>query len=89
MIDSRGEIDLWWLKWVVSWEVDIQEEDTTGVRRVIGSHDGSLPMVLIFLINWSSRTVGGWVLTEVDKFFLNSLDGRHKIQVIGYLINKL
>jgi len=32
MIDPGGEIDLWRLEWVVSWEVDVQEENTTGVR---------------------------------------------------------
>jgi len=77
MIDPGGEIDLWWLEWVVGWEVNVQEEDTSSIRWVIRSHDGSLPMVLILLVNWTSRAVGGWVLTEIDKFFLNSLDCRH------------
>jgi len=31
VVDSRGEVDLWWLEWVVSWEVDVQEVDTTSV----------------------------------------------------------
>jgi len=32
VIDSCGEVDLWWLEWVVSWEMDVQEENTSGVR---------------------------------------------------------
>ena len=78
MIDPGGEVDLWWLEWVVSWEVDVQEEDTTSIWWVIRSHDGSLPVVLILLIDWSSGAVGWWILTEIDKFFLNSLDSWHK-----------
>jgi len=77
MIDPGGEIDLWRLEWVVSWEVNVQEEDSSSIGCVIRSHDGSLPMVLILLVNRSSGAVGGWVLTEIDKLFLNSLDCRH------------
>ena len=32
VVNSRGEIELRWLEWVVSWEVDVQEVDTTGIR---------------------------------------------------------
>ena len=28
MVDAGGEVDLWWLEWVVCREVDGQEEDT-------------------------------------------------------------
>jgi len=31
VIDSRCEVDLWWLEGVVSWEVDVKEEYTTGI----------------------------------------------------------
>lgn len=34
MVDSGGEVDLRWLEWVVCWEVDGEEEDTTRVWRV-------------------------------------------------------
>ena len=77
MVDSCGEVDLGWLEWVVSWEMDVQEVDTSGIRRIIWSHDGCLPVILVFLINWSSGAVGGWIFTEIDEFFLNSLDGWH------------
>jgi hypothetical protein len=32
VVDSCGEVDLGWLEWVVSWEVDVQEVNTTGIR---------------------------------------------------------
>jgi len=31
VIDSRCEVDLWWLEGVVGWEVDVKEEYTTGI----------------------------------------------------------
>ena len=77
MVDSSGEVDLSWLEWVVGWEVDVQEVDSSSIRRVIRSHDSGLPVVLILLVNWSSGAVGWWVFTEIDKFLLNSLNCRH------------
>ena len=77
MVDTGGEVDLGWLEWVVSWEMDVQEINTTGVRRVIWAHDGSLPVVWILLIDRSGGAVGWWVFTEIDKFLLDSLDGWH------------
>ena len=75
VVDSRGEVDLGRLERVIRGEMDVQEEDTTGVRRVIGTHDGSLPVILVLLIDRASRAVGWWVLAEVDEFLLNSLEG--------------
>ena len=71
MVDTGGEGDLGRLEWVVGWEMNIQEVNSTSVWRVIWSHDGSLPMELIFLIEGTSRAVGGRVLAEVDEFFLD------------------
>jgi len=82
VVDSCGEVDLGWFEWVVSWEVDVQEVNTTGIRWIIWSHDGSLPVILILLINWSGGAVGWWILSKIDEFFLNSLDGRHCIWLI-------
>ena len=45
VIDYCCEVDLGWLERVVSWEVDAQEEASSGVWRVIWSHDGGVPMV--------------------------------------------
>ena len=75
MVDSCGEVDLGWLEWVIGGEMDVQKINTSSVRGVIWSHDGSLPVVWILLIDWSGGAVGGWILTKVDEFLLNSLDG--------------
>lgn len=74
VVDSRGEVDLSWLERIVGWEVDVQEVDSSGIWRVIWSHNGGLPMVLILLVNWSGRAVGWWIFTEIDKFLLDSLN---------------
>ena len=75
MINSSGEVDLGWLEWVVRWEVDVQEVNTSSIGRIIWAHDGSLPVVLVLLIDWSGGAVGWWVLTEIDEFLLDSFDG--------------
>ena len=31
VVDAGGEVDLWWLEWVVCGEVNRKEEDTAGV----------------------------------------------------------
>ena len=77
MVDSRCEVDLCWLEGIVSGEVDVEEEDSTRVWRIIWSHDGCLPMIRILLINWSSWAVCRWVLSKIDKLLLNSLDSWH------------
>ena len=74
MIDPGGEVDLGWLEWVVGWEVDVQEVDSSSIWRVIRSHDSGLPVVLILLVNWSGGAVGWWIFSEIDKLFLNSLN---------------
>ena len=74
VVDSRGEVDLRRLEGVIRREMDVQEEDTTSVGRVIGAHDGCLPVVWILLVDWPGGAVGWWVLAEVDQFFLNSFD---------------
>lgn len=73
MINSSREVNLGWLEWVVSWEVNVQEENSSGKRRVLWSHDGGLPVELIFLINWASRAVCWWIFSKINKFLLDSL----------------
>lgn len=75
VIDSSGEVDLSWLEWVVGWEMDVQEINTTGIGGIIWAHDGSLPVILVLLVDWSGGAVGRWVLAEVDEFLLDSFDG--------------
>ena len=75
MVNSRGEVALWWLEGVVSGEVDVQEEHTASVWGIIRSHNGCLPVILILLVDGSSGAVGGGILAKVDKFLLDSLEG--------------
>jgi len=78
MVDPGSEVALGWLEGVVSWEVDVQEEHTSSIRRIIRAHDGCLPVILVFLVNWSSWAVSGWVLAKIDKFLLDSLECHFK-----------
>ena len=74
MVDSCGEVKLGWLEWVIGWEMDVQEEDTTGVWRVLWAHNGCLPMVLVLLVDWTSGAVCWWFFTKINEFFLDSLN---------------
>ena len=74
MVDSRGKIALGWLEGVVGGEVDVQEEHTTGVGRIIWSHNGCLPVILVLLIDGASRAVSGGIPPKVNKFPLDSLE---------------
>ena len=74
MVDPGGEVDLSWLERIVSWEMDVQEINSSGVWRIIRSHDGGLPVVLVLLVNWSGRAVSWWVLSKIDEFLLDSLN---------------
>ena len=75
MVDSSGKRAFGWLERVVSWESNINEEHSACVWGVVRSHDCRLPCELVFFIEWTSRTVGGRVFTEVNKFFLDSFEG--------------
>jgi len=44
VIYARGEVDLWRLERVVCRKVYREEEDTSAVAGIRGSHDGSLPV---------------------------------------------
>ena len=72
MVNSCRKGNFWWFERVVGWETDVEEEDTSCVWRIIRAHDRRLPRELIFLIEGTSRTVRGRVLSEVDEFFLDS-----------------
>ena len=68
VINTSGEVNLGWLEWVIGREVNIQEENTSSVWRVIWSHDSGLPVEHI-IPNWSCRAVGWRILAQVDKFY--------------------
>ena len=82
VVDPGGEIKLSRLERIVCREVDVEEENSTSIGRIIWSHDGSLPVILVLLVDWSSGAVGGWIFSKVDEFFLNSLDGRHLLTLL-------
>lgn len=73
MVNSSGEVHLGWLEGVVSREVNVQEEHSSREGRVLWSHDGGLPVELIFLVNWASRAVCWWIFSKINKFLLDSL----------------
>ena len=66
MIDPGSEIALGRLEGVVGGEVDVQEEHTSRIGRIIRSHDSRLPVVLILLVDRASRAVSGGILAQVD-----------------------
>jgi hypothetical protein len=66
MVDTSREMNLGWLERVVCWEMNIQEEDTSCIWRVIWSHDGCLPMEHI-ITDWAGGAICWWVLAQVDK----------------------
>ena len=74
MVNTRDELHLRWLERVVRWEMDVQEEHTTRVGRVVGSHNGGLPVEVVVLVLGTGGAVGWWVLAEVDEFLLNPLE---------------
>ena len=74
MVYFRNELELRWLEGVIRWEVDVQEENTAREGGVIGTHDRCLPMEGISFVLGASRAVGGWVLAQIDEFFLDALE---------------
>ena len=63
MVNSCRECHFGWLEGIVGGEVDVEEEDPTSVRRVIGAHDRCLPSELVFLVEGASRAVSRRVLS--------------------------
>lgn len=72
VVHFRRECNLGRLERVIGREMDIQEEHSLVVRRVLWAHDSCLPMELIIRVGGASRAVCRWVSTKVDKFLLDS-----------------
>ncbi len=73
MVDAGGEVYLGWFEWIVCWEVDVEEEDSARVGRVVRSHDCCLPVEHIVLYG-TSGAICRRVFSEVDElceFILN------------------
>jgi hypothetical protein len=67
VIDACGEVDLGRLKGVIGGKVNVKEKDSAGVRRIIGAHDGGLPVEHV-VSDGSSRAVGRRVLAKIYQF---------------------
>lgn len=65
MVNASGEMDLGRFERIIGWKVNIEEEDSACIWRVIGTHDGGLPVEHI-VSNWASGTVRWWVLSQID-----------------------
>lgn len=71
MVDAGGEVDLGWLEWVVGWEVNCEEEDTSRVWRV--------SLILKSVLYSESQ----WRLSKPAAQVLDSgLDGIHRDRVL-------
>jgi hypothetical protein len=68
VIDSSGEVDLGWLEWIVSGKVNIQKENAPCIWRVVGAHDGCLPVEHI-ITDGTCRTVRRRVFSQIDQFY--------------------
>ena len=87
MVYFSDELELWWFEGIIRGEVDIKEEDATGEGGVIRSHDSCLPVEGILFVLGASRAVSGWVLAQVNKFFLDALQCHFVLLlVLGYQV---
>ena len=67
MVDAGGEVYLGGFEGVVCGEVDVEEEDSAGVGRVVRAHDCGLPVEHV-VSDGSGGAVGWRVSSEVDEF---------------------
>jgi len=68
MVNSSIETDLGRLEGIISGEVNAQEENTSGIGTVFGTHNGSLPVEVITVIGRSGTAMSGRITTEVNQF---------------------
>ena len=73
VVDLGGELDLGGLEGVVGGERDGKEEDTAGVRRVSGTHDGCLPVEQV-VTGRTGAARRGRITTEIDELLVDPLD---------------
>jgi hypothetical protein len=69
VVNTGRKVDLGWFEWVIGWEMNIKEENTPGIGRVIWTHDGGLPVKHV-ISNWTGRTIGRRILSQIDKFYI-------------------
>ena len=64
MIDASGEADFWRLEGIVRGEVYVEEEDTSAVWAVVGTHYRGLPVEEVILLR-ARAAVGGRVPSQL------------------------
>jgi hypothetical protein len=73
VVDASREVDLGRLEGVIRREVDVEEEDPTGIRTVIRAHDRCLPVKKVISDRTRTAVCRG-VLPQVLQFLVNSLE---------------
>jgi len=72
MVDAGGEVDFWWLKWIIGREVYGEEEYTSRIWTITWSHYCCLPVEKIF----SNRSRRAWwrrIAAKICEFLVDSL----------------
>ena len=72
MINLCREGDLGWLEGIVGREMDVEEEDTLMIRRVLGAHNSSLPMELVRFVGGAGGAVCGRISAKINELLLDS-----------------
>ena len=54
VVDLGGEIDFSRSEGIVIWKMDVQQEHSSGIGAIIGTHDNPLPIVNIVLMGFGS-----------------------------------
>ena len=68
VVDACGKVHLGRLEGIIGREVNIKEEDSASIRRVIGTHDGCLPVEHV-ITDRSRRAVSRRVLAQVHQLW--------------------
>ena len=69
----RVELHLWWLEWIVWWNVDVHVEDASLVASV-------------FLLNGITRSIKEFIRTEIGPIGQKSL---HDLQVRRFFLSSV
>jgi hypothetical protein len=52
--------------------MDVEEEDTLMIRRVLGAHNSSLPMELVRFVGGAGGAVCGRISAKINELLLDS-----------------
>lgn len=74
MVDPSCEVDPRWPEGVLSWKLDIEEEDSAFVGTAIRADHCCLPIEQIIFINWASTDIVDRIAAQIFQFFLNPLE---------------